>query len=404
VLAGVRRGRKGYEINAWRQVSEVPRFFQYPSSDLDFGSATFFHTGRREELAQPAIVRQFKTMTRDAIKTLFHPFEAGDVDMPDRHARVLFLGAEPGFVLPAGFEGQLHLVQGFRPYYLALGAAGRFPVTPRAEGEGYDAVLVLVGRHRGLNERNIAEAVERTRLHGLVLIAGGKEDGIASLRKRLSDLLELDGHLSKYHSQALWFRRSVEAEAMAVALKVENPNGLVDGRFLTAPGMFSYNRVDAGSRLLLDNLPDDLSGSVADFCAGWGYLAAEILARAPEISKLDLYEADFESLEAAKANLAGIRPATGRQFFWHDLVGEPVTERYDAIVMNPPFHKGNAADPAIGQKMIKTAAGALRRGGRLFMVANRQLPYEVTLNEVFGEHREISRDSGFKVLSGVRRR
>lgn len=81
-----------------------------------------------------------------------------------------------------------------------------------------------------------------------------------------------------------------------------------------------------------------------------------------------------------------------------------MTERYDAIVINPPFHKGNAADPAIGQKMIKTAAGALRRGGRLFMVANRQLPYEVTLNEVFGEHREVSRDSGFKVLSGVRRR
>ena len=87
MLAGVRRGRKGCEINAWRQVSEVPRFFQHPSSDLAFGSATFSHTGRREELAQPAIVRQFKIMTCDAIKTLFYPFETGDVDIPGGQAR-----------------------------------------------------------------------------------------------------------------------------------------------------------------------------------------------------------------------------------------------------------------------------------------------------------------------------
>ena len=170
----------------------------------------------------------------------------------------------------------MDLVQGFRPHFLAL-EAGRFPVTPRAKGEGYDVVLVLAGRHRGFNERNVAEAVERTRPDGLVLIAGGKEDGIASLRKRLGGLLELDGYLSKYHGQALWFRRSVEADAMAVALRAENPDGMVDGRFHTAPGMFSFDRVDSGSRLLADNLPSDLSGMVADFCAGWGYLAAELL-------------------------------------------------------------------------------------------------------------------------------
>ena len=59
-----------------------------------------------------------------------------------------------------------------------------------------------------------------------------------------------------------------------------------------------------GSKLLVDNLPGDLRGNAADFCAGWGYLAAEIAARSPGLSALDLYEADFAALEAAKANLA----------------------------------------------------------------------------------------------------
>ncbi|TJV68079.1 MAG: methyltransferase, partial [Mesorhizobium sp.] len=66
---------------------------------------------------------------------------------------------------------------------------------------------------------------------------------------------------------------------------------------------FSFDKIDAGSRLLVDNLPGDLRGSVADFCAGWGYVAAEVAARSPGISALDLYEADFDALEAAKGNI-----------------------------------------------------------------------------------------------------
>ena len=150
---------------------------------------------------------------------------------------------------------------------------------------------------------------------GLVLIAGGKEDGIASLRKRLSDLLELDGHLSKYHGQALWFRRSVEADAMAVALRAENPDGIVDGRFHTAPGMFSLIGSIPARACWLDNLPSDLSGSVADFCAGWGYLAAEILARAPEISKLDLYEADFDVSRSRQGQPCRHEPGNRKTIF-----------------------------------------------------------------------------------------
>ena len=66
------------------------------------------------------------------------------------------------------------------------------------------------------------------------------------------------------------------------------------------------------------------------------------------MTAIDLYEADFASLEAARTNLAGIGASRPR-FFWHDLAAEPVDDRYDAIVMNPPFHQGRAAEPEIGQ-------------------------------------------------------
>jgi 16S rRNA (guanine1207-N2)-methyltransferase len=336
-------------------------------------------------------------MVAEPLKTLFYPFEAEALPLPQKDARVLFLGAEPGFRLPDGFEAALHLVQGFRPYFRALQGSGR-TVTPRAEGADFDMALVLAGRHRGQNERRIADAIERVLPGGLVIVAGGKEDGIDSLRKRINALVPIEGHLPKHHGLVFWFRPT--AADTAAALRAANPDRLVEGRFHTAPGMFSFDRIDAGSKLLAASLPGDLKGNVADFCAGWGYLAAEVVARSPKLSGLDLYEADFEALEAAKLNTAS--GSVVPRFFWTDLLSETVERRYDGIVMNPPFHRSRATEPEIGAGMIRAASKALKPGGRLFMVANRQLPYEQVLSAGFASHAEIARDGMFKVFSARR--
>jgi 16S rRNA (guanine1207-N2)-methyltransferase len=335
-------------------------------------------------------------MAAEPLKTLFYPFEAEALPLPRKDARVLFLGAEPGFRLPAGFEAALHIVQGFRPHFRTLQASG-YAVTPRAEGAGFDMALVLAGRHRGQNELRIAEAIERTVPGGLIAVAGGKEDGIDSLRKRIDALAPLEGHLPKHHGVAFWFRRT--GTEAAATLRAGNPDLVVEGGFKTKPGMFSFDRVDAGSKLLAASLPGDLRGSIADFCAGWGYLAADVLQRSQSLVALDLYEADFEALEAARLNVHG---AIEPRFFWIDLLTEAVERRYDAIVMNPPFHRSRAAEPEIGVGMIRAASKALKPGGRLFMVANRQLPYEEVLAAAFASHAELARDGMFKVFSARR--
>lgn len=331
----------------------------------------------------------------DPQKTLFHPFETGDLNPPGKGARVLFLGAEPGFRLPDGFDADLTLVQGFKPDFLKL-RVGKHKVVPEPEGEGYGLILVLAGKHKGMNEAMIAEAMRRGSPSSVILVAGSKDDGIASLRKRLEVLAPLAGSLSKFHGQAFWLHRP--ADALAVATMLENPHNeaLVAGRFRTAPGMFSHDRIDAGSRLLAQHIPTDLSGAVADFCAGWGYLASVVLDNCAKVAALDLFEADHASLEAARANLAEARVPVG--FHWSDLASEPVARTFDAIVMNPPFHQGRAAEPGIGHAMIRAASAALKPGGRLFMVANRGLPYEAALSAGFRQSGELVRDQTYKVL------
>ncbi len=334
-------------------------------------------------------------MAGESLKTLFHPFEAGELPVPSAGKSVLFLGAEPGFRLPDGFDARLSLVQGLRPYFRSLNDAG-FDVAPRSSGDGYDMALVLCARHRRENEARIADAVARVGTDGMIVVAGGKSDGIDSLRRNVAKLLPVAGHLAKHHGTVFWLRRSANAEASIAALR-SSQRALVDGRFTTAPGMFSPDHVDPGSRMLLENLPSDISGAVADFGAGWGYLAAGILSRPGRVSRVDLFEADFEALEAGKKNLA-FAEGVDTSFLWIDLLSEAVERRYDVVVMNPPFHSGRAANPELGQGMIRAASRALKPGGRLFMVANRQLPYERVLESEFKSSGETCRDNRFKVL------
>jgi 16S rRNA (guanine1207-N2)-methyltransferase len=335
----------------------------------------------------------------DTWKVLIHPFASGALDMPGEGTQALLLGTRPGIRMPEGFSASLDVVQGFRPHFLALRDEG-FQISPRAEGEGYDLALVLCDRHRDRNEADLAEALLRTRSGGLVVVAGEKAEGVESLRKRVGSLMAIEGSLSKHHGVAFWQRRPDKVvDAIAVSRAERAP---VEGRYETAAGSFSNDRIDPGSALLARSLPDDLHGDVADFCAGWGYLSAELLARNPPVVRLDLYEADYESLEAARRNLARYQALANLGFFWLDLIREPVERRYDAIVMNPPFHQGRATEPRIGQEMIRAAARALKRGGRLFLVANRPLPYESVLAEAFSANGELTRDDSFKVLWGRR--
>lgn len=54
-------------------------------------------------------------MSRDALKTLFHPFASATVAAPGEGERILFLGAEAGFCAAARVQGEPDCSAGFSP-------------------------------------------------------------------------------------------------------------------------------------------------------------------------------------------------------------------------------------------------------------------------------------------------
>ena len=147
--------------------------------------------------------------------------------------------------------------------------------------------------------------------------------------------------------------------------------------FRNAHGLFSFERIDAGSRLRVDNLPSDIKGKVADFCACLSDVAAEVVTHAKSLTAFEVFEANFEALEATKAKVPAVLFKPG--LHWKDLSKERVEQRYDVVVVNTPFNQNRDADPKIGRRMIRAAATELKPARPLFMVAKHHLPYQLVL-------------------------
>ncbi len=164
------------------------------------------------------------------------------------------------------------------------------------------------------------------------------------------------------------------------------------------PGVFSWDRADPGSALLAAQLPP-LKGDGADLGCGVGFLSRAVLA-SPEVKTLHLVDVDRRAMEAAEHNVLDPRA----RFAWSDIRGvtAPALEKLDFVVVNPPFHDAGREDQSLGRAFVHYAARVLRKGGSLWLVANRHLPYEATLTEAFRTVTSRAEAQGFKVYEAVK--
>jgi len=164
------------------------------------------------------------------------------------------------------------------------------------------------------------------------------------------------------------------------------------------PGVFARDHLDIGSRVLLEHLPENITGHVVDLGCGNGLLAKEIHRQNPDI-KLTLCDDSAVAIRSAQENLADIENAS----FIHTDALQDLQQPADWIICNPPFHKGNQVLTDIAQRMFAQAAQKLNKGGKLLVIANRHLPYSGQFKRHFGGFKVLHKDAKFSLYLCVKR-
>ena len=316
------------------------------------------------------------------------PFENGTIEIPT-DGSILVVNAQscPAYdLLP---KDRTTCLQDFFPTHDHLSKSG-FNLSPEM-GKRHTLAIVHLIRSRDENRAHIARAYGALAPEGILVIDGAKTDGIESQLKAVKKLLPVEGAISKAHGKVFWLEKSTQPNEFAVWSKALDPAQNADG-YHTQAGIFSESKIDKGSLELVPHLAGKLKGVGADLGAGWGYLAQQALDANSAITNLNLIEAHVGALNCAKLNVTDERAT----FTWADATTLGANGTLDFVITNPPFHQSRKADPALGQRFIESAARLLKPTGKLFMVANRQLAYEATLDASFRNVERLSQSSQYK--------
>lgn len=218
-----------------------------------------------------------------------------------------------------------------------------------------------------------------------------KEKGGNRLAKELENLGCVVEATSRRHQRICQTLRPETLQEIDAIIAAGELRLVADLGLWSQPGIFSWNRIDPGTALLLSILPA-LAGRGADLGCGIGIIARSVLANA-SVTHIDLLDIDRRAVAAARKNIADARAA----FHWADVRRTPQLKDLDFVVLNPPFHDGGVEDKALGQAFVQQAHRILRAGGAAWLVANRHLPYEPTLAAAFSSVALRAERDGYKV-------
>ena len=168
-------------------------------------------------------------------------------------------------------------------------------------------------------------------------------------------------------------------------------------------GLFSRDRLDRGSRLLMEHLPaGDAPLRIIDLGCGNGVIGIAAAVSNPRAQLLFSDESHL-AVDSARINFEA---AFGRmreaRFSVDDCIRGEEDASADLVLANPPFHQQHSVGDAAAWEMFRQARRVLTDEGRLMIVGNRHLAYHAKLKKLFGNVELLGSDSKFVVLQSLK--
>lgn len=166
-------------------------------------------------------------------------------------------------------------------------------------------------------------------------------------------------------------------------------------KIASLPGVFSQQKLDVGTSLLLNNLPQHMHGKILDFGCGAGVISCFM---GKKYKGLDLNLLDVSALALASAEKTLVlNELTGNVFPSNSL--SQVKGRFDHIVSNPPFHQGIKTHYQATEDFLNGIKMHMNAQATITIVANSFLKYKPIMEKSIGETQITTNKQGFTIYS-----
>lgn len=336
---------------------------------------------------------------------------AETIPLLDRPERLLVLGNRTGALgmMAARFHPALEVVVSSLDLFHQRAIERNLlrnqatPITARCEPDirerqHYD-VVCLQSSKGALSDELIQDLLQQSHL---ALKTGGRcfvaaEEGIPWLSDQIKKFFGTCSILGRRKGSTLLSgRKTQELKKLKVyraKFAMTLPHGL-PVTLATVPGVFAHRRVDPGAQALAEVVLTQPEDAILDMGCGCGCVGISLAKNQPAASVcfVDSYSrATAIAEENCRAN--GI----ARCSFVLSDQGLPPDPRFTLFVGNPPYYSNNR----IADLFIRTAHGALRRGGRAYLVAKNAAHYVEYMTLLFGEV-EVLHRRGYEIARSVK--
>ncbi|MDO6444811.1 methyltransferase [Colwellia sp. 1_MG-2023] len=230
-----------------------------------------------------------------------------------------------------------------------------------------------------------------------VLVVGDNKSGIKSIDKLIKahtsfcEKIDAARHCLLFETQLTNHHISFNIEEWFHYYSV-NVNQLTY-RVAALPGVFSQAKLDIGTQVLLNNVPNIIAGKVLDFGCGAGVIATFI---GLTCKNTELTLADVSALAIASSEKTlSINNLTGNVIATNSLSN--ITEQYHHVISNPPFHQGIKTHYAATENFLAGIKKHLIKKGTLTIVANSFLKYQPIIEHSIGKVDKICVERGFSI-------
>jgi 16S rRNA G1207 methylase RsmC len=169
--------------------------------------------------------------------------------------------------------------------------------------------------------------------------------------------------------------------------------------FVNHSNLFSREKLDIGTRFLLEHIPQANYRSILDLGCGNAIIGIAAKQLNPG-AKLIFTDESMMAIESAQANYSAYFKDEA-QFLWTHGCKAVRDQSVDLALCNPPFHQETTVGDFTAWQMFMDARRVLLPNGRFRVIGNSHLQYQISLKKIFGNFEIIEKNSKFTIIDSI---